>query len=188
MKNLKEYHYLIHYIGNIIGVGFVIFILLAAFSEQLLLGELACPLCLLQRMAYVAVGVAFSMNLTLGIRSSHYGMAILAALAGILIATRQTLLHILPNDPGFGSTIMNIHVYTWNIVIFFIIVAVTAVALHFGYAFNTKESKVGKITKKIALTFIMIFGFLILANLVSVFLECGLSTCPDDPIEYKLFN
>lgn len=188
MKNLKEYNYLIHYIGNIIGVVFIIFVLLAAFSEQLFLWELPCPLCLLQRMAYVAVGVAFSMNLTLGIRSSHYGMAILASLAGILIATRQTLLHILPNDPGFGSTIMNIHVYTWNIIIFFIIVAVTAIALHFEYAFNSKESKISKATKKTALVLVIIFGFIILANLVSVFFECGLKTCPDDPIEYKLFK
>lgn len=144
MKNLKDYHYLIHYIGNIIGVVFVSFVLLSAFFEQLFLWELPCPLCLLQRMAYVAIGVAFSMNLTLGIRSSHYGLVILATLAGMLIATRQTLLHILPNDPGFGSTIMNVHVYTWNIVIFFIIITVTAIALLFGYAFNSKDLKLVK--------------------------------------------
>ncbi len=51
---------------NGLGLLAVSVVLLVAFADQLLLGDLPCPLCILQRGAFVAVGVALVMNLRLG--------------------------------------------------------------------------------------------------------------------------
>ncbi len=41
-------------------------ILLVAFGYQFALGELPCPLCLLQRAAFAASGVGFALNVRFG--------------------------------------------------------------------------------------------------------------------------
>ena len=59
-------------------------ILLVAFGYQFWLGELPCPLCLLQRAAFAAAGVGLALNLCLGSRPAHYAITIISAVAGAL--------------------------------------------------------------------------------------------------------
>src|SRR4051812_5424863 len=49
-------------------------ILLVAFGYQFILGELPCPLCLLQRAGFAAAGVGLALNVSVGSRPSHYAM------------------------------------------------------------------------------------------------------------------
>jgi len=81
-------------------------VLLVAFYFQFELGELPCPLCLLQRVAFTALAVGPILTLRHGPRPGHYGLIILAALLGAAIASRQVLLHIMPGDAGYGSALL----------------------------------------------------------------------------------
>ncbi|EOG2476967.1 TPA: disulfide bond formation protein B [Serratia marcescens] len=86
-----------------------------------------CPLCQLQRVGLVAIGLGFMMNLRWGVRPSHYGVVLTGA-----VATRQVLLHVLPGDPGFGSAFLGLHFYTWAVVTAAGMTAVTAGLLMAG--------------------------------------------------------
>jgi disulfide bond formation protein DsbB len=84
-------------------------VLLVAFYFQFALGELPCPLCLLQRVAFTALAVGPILTLRHGPRPGHYGLIVLAALLGAAIASRQVLLHIIPGDAGYGSALHGYH-------------------------------------------------------------------------------
>src|SRR5437588_745649 len=82
-------------------------VLLGAFSVQFGEGELPCPLCVLQRMAMLlcALGPAFIIikarngGVETADFATGYGLSVLAAVGGAIIAGRQILLHIVPPDP-----------------------------------------------------------------------------------------
>ena len=81
----------------------VALVLAVAFAAQLLLHELPCPLCLLQRILFALLAVGPILNVRFGPRPSHYALSLLTAVAGAVVSTRQVLLHILPGDAGYGS-------------------------------------------------------------------------------------
>ena len=63
-----------------------------AFAWQLIYDELPCPLCLLQRVAFILAGVGFLLNMRVGPSPMHYGMSIAASLGGMVASGRQVLL------------------------------------------------------------------------------------------------
>src|SRR6478752_8980587 len=93
-------------------------VLAAAFAAQLLLHELPCPLCLLQRIQFAALAIGPIMNIRWGPRQSHYALSLLAAAAGAAFSTRQVLLHILPGDAGYGTALFGYHYYTLALITF----------------------------------------------------------------------
>ena len=97
---------------NVLGLYAVAAVLAVAFAAQLLLGELPCPLCLLQRIQFAVLAIGPMFNVRYGPRPSHYAMSLLAAAAGAAFAMRQILLHIMPGDPGYGSALLGYHYYT----------------------------------------------------------------------------
>ena len=52
-------------LGNLLALLAVNGSLSYAFFDQLYFGELPCPLCLLQRVAYVLIGIALVLNIAL---------------------------------------------------------------------------------------------------------------------------
>ena len=64
----------LHEWGNTFGVVILSVVLILAFADQLSNHDLPCPLCLLQRVCFVAVGLCLCMNLKEGIKTSHYGL------------------------------------------------------------------------------------------------------------------
>src|SRR5436190_17042819 len=98
---------------NALGLYGIALVLLVAFGAQLLLHELPCPLCLLQRNQFAMLAIGPILNIRFGPRPSHYGLTLLTAAAGAGFAMRQMLLHIMPGDPGYGSALLGYHYYTW---------------------------------------------------------------------------
>lgn len=88
-------------------------VLWIAFIIELYQHQLPCPLCLLQRVAFTMAGLGLLMNLRFGVRPAHYGIVILSCIAGLAAAGRQVLLHILPENSGFGEPFLGLHLYTW---------------------------------------------------------------------------
>ncbi|WP_295391761.1 disulfide bond formation protein B [uncultured Thiodictyon sp.] len=168
---------------NVLALVLISTALVAAFVDQLVFGELPCPLCLLQRAALGAAGLGFLLNVRFGVRPLHYGLAIMAALVGAAVAMRQVLLHIAPGDPGFGSPLLGLHYYTWAFITFVGIIVGVAVLL------SLPNSTDGAAARRrhgwLAGMVLVVFTLLIAANLVSTLLECGISQCPDDPVGYE---
>lgn len=165
----------------VLGLGVV---LLAAYGFQFALGELPCPLCTLQRVAFALVAVGFVMNLRFGPRPAHYGMIILAALFGMTASGRQVLLHIVPGSGAYGSAVLGLHFYTWAFVLFCLVLVGVAVLLFLGVAPANVRHQPGP-GAKIAAFFVIA---LVLANAVTTFVQCGPAECPDDPTGYWLLE
>lgn len=114
-KKQKQFMNKVLVIGSLIGFIGVTIILGAALLVQFKLHEKPCPLCLLQRVAFVNIGIALLLNLRYSNKVSHWALAILSPCAGSAVSLRQICLHI--NDPiNFGSAFFGLHMYTWSFI------------------------------------------------------------------------
>jgi disulfide bond formation protein DsbB len=160
-------------------------VLVAAFAMQFALDELPCPLCLLQRAFFCALAIGPILNLRHGPHPLHYGLSLLAAMAGAAVSVRQILLHILPGDPGYGSAIFGYHYYTWAFIFFAAAMAAIAVMMMFERQFALEEKRQPAAAAVLAIW--LLIG-LTLANVASTVAICGFAACPDNPVTYALFQ
>lgn len=149
--------------------------LLGAFWVQFIWKEDPCALCLLQRMCMILAGLgpvwilsqtaAPTYQTTVTLWSRGFGMSVLAATLGLAISLRQILLHILPDDPGFGTPVLGYHLYSWAFGIFVIMLLCSGACLLFAPALapvaSEKRSKLTPIT-------VGFFGLLIIGNTLVV--------------------
>ena len=170
---------------NVIALYAIAGVLAAAFAMQFALGELPCPLCLLQRALFCALAAGPILNLRYGPRASHYALSILAALIGASISVRQVLLHILPGDPGYGSAVLGYHYYTWAFIIFVAAIALACLMLLFDRQFEGDETPFPSIASTFAVW--LMIG-LVAANVISTLAICGFKECPDNPVRYEMFR
>jgi disulfide bond formation protein DsbB len=178
-------------------------ILLGAFTVQFAAGELPCPLCLLQRLAFFGVGLGATLNLIHGSRPRHYGVALLSAIFGGVVAGRQILLHIAPGDPGYGSAFLGLHLYTWSFIAFVGTGIVLAIMLlldsQFGAASMFQASPSGSQadpqtgTARLPLSIfarlaVALLITIVAANLICTVLLCGAGRCDGNPTHYQLLS
>ena len=171
---------------NALGLYAISVILIEAFFFQLTWHELPCPLCLLQRVAFTALAVGPILTLRYGPKPSHYGVTIIAALAGAAIAARQILLHISPGDSGFGSPILGYHFYTWAFIFFVVAIAACAALLLFNRQFSEQDRAPSLGLFEVAAIWLVIGATLL--NAASALLECGFDFCPSNPVGYELLR
>ena len=169
----------------------ICFVLTGAFVVQFS-GEYPCPLCILQRMAMMlcALGPAWLLlRAQKGAVDARdygqcYGLSIFSALLGASFSTRQILLHIAPGDPGYGSAVFGMHLYTWALIVFLVVIVVSGAQLFFLPAATDTFEK-----SKLSTFSIWTLGILILANALAVFALEGFHWfLPDDPDAYLLFK
>lgn len=172
---------------NAIALCAVAFVLLAAFAGQVWLGELPCPLCMLQRVLFGLLAVGPMLNLRFGPRPSHYGLSLLAAVAGAVVSGRQILLHILPGDAGYGSPLFGRHFYTWAFVAFAGAIVAVAAVLQFDGQFEGSGAPRQKPGVFAASAAWLVIGLTAL-NVASALLECGFGPCDDNPLVYRLLQ
>lgn len=166
---------------NTLALAVITAVLGGAFVEQLVFGELPCPLCLLQRAGLITVGLGFLLNLRFGIQPIHYGVTLLGALVGAATSLRQILLHIAPGDPGYSKAVFGFHLYTWSFLSFVGVMLGVALLLCLTDKYqNGRPISAGRITGLVMLGFLII----VLGNLISTLLECGFTQCPADPVRY----
>jgi disulfide bond formation protein DsbB len=172
---------------NALGLYAIVLVLTVAFAAQLLLHELPCPLCLLQRIQFALLAVGPILNVRFGPRPSHYAVSLLVAAAGAAFAMRQILLHIMPGDPGYGSALLGYHYYTWAFIGFAAAIILSAVMLLFDGQFEHDNGE--PVT---AHTFARGAVWLVIAlttlNVIATLLECGFAACPDNPVAYELLR
>lgn len=167
-------------------------ILTFAFLDQLLMDDLPCPLCLLQRVGFVLAGFGFALNILFGPRPSHYGVAVLGAAVGAGVAMRQVLLHITPGSGSYGEALFGLHFYTWALIAFCLVILACALLLLFEDQFRPTSGMVKREGWRgatgLGIVALFAFALLTLLNAGSTFAECGLGLCPDDPESYELLD
>lgn len=174
---------------NMLGLLGISLILTVAFYYQLVFGELPCPLCLLQRAGFIAIGMGFLFNLRIGERASHYAMVLVGSVVTGFISIRQVSLHLAPGDPGYGSTLFGLHFYTWAIIA--AVGVVCYVALLFvlrdvtGDRGGAGDAPMNGLASNAVFA---IFALLVAANLLSTVLECGAGQCDDNPVRYLMLK
>ncbi len=171
---------------NIFGLSAVCFTLLFAFADQIIYGDIPCPLCILRRAGIIAAGFGLALNLTTGIRPSHYGLIVLGAGVCGSVAARQVLLHIVPGTGSYGAPFLDLHFYTWSLIISALMIAGAAIMLLFDRQFS--DTPAASMPKAVVYLPLALFMFLTLANGVSTLLECGGGICPADPSGYMLLS
>jgi disulfide bond formation protein DsbB len=173
---------------NALGLYSIALVLAIAFAAQLLLGELPCPLCLLQRIQFAMLAVGPILNVRFGPRPSHYGISLSVAVAGAGFAARQILLHIMPGDAGYGSALLGYHYYTWAFIGFSVAVFLLAVMLLFDRQFAASEKEAPFRVVWFGRVSVWLVIALTALNVISTLLECGLDSCPDSPTTYQLLK
>jgi disulfide bond formation protein DsbB len=172
---------------NALGLYAVALVLAAAYAAQLLLHELPCPLCLLQRIMFAALAIGPLMNLRWGPRPSHYALSLLAAAVGAVVSTRQVLLHILPGDPGYGTALLGYHYYTWALIGFAVAIVLLAAVLLVDRQFEQAAPQRAPVGAFARIAVWLVIG-LTAANVISTQLECGFQACADNPTFYEMLQ
>jgi disulfide bond formation protein DsbB len=172
---------------NALSLYAVALVLAAAFAAQLLLHELPCPLCLLQRVQFAVLAIGPILNVRFGPRPSHYALSLLAAVAGAAFSTRQVLLHITPGDAGYGTALFGYHYYTWALTGFVVAIVLLAVILLFDRQFGSDREPTVAPPAYAAVAVWLVIGLTAL-NVVSTLLECGFAACAENPVVYELLK
>lgn len=171
----------------------LILVLVAAFAVQFIYGEPPCPLCVLQRVGLMmcALGPVYML---IGQRDGEVavrdvatagGISILAGLFGVAASTRQVLLHILPNDPGFGAPVFGLNLYTWCLIAFLAHIAANGVMLIGTAWLDDRRVEPWRLTGITAIALAVV----VIANIVSVIAEAGFNwMLPENPTGYLLFK
>jgi len=169
---------------GLLGIGTV---LALALVDQIWFGELPCPLCILQRAGFFAAGFGIALNLIFGPKPSHYGVAIIGAVAGGAISMRQILLHIVPGTGSYGDAVFGLHLYTWAFIAFGLMIVGCAIMLLDDRQFSRAEPMSMRL-KVLPLTALLVFLALALGNIASTVAICGAGLCPESPSSYMLFD
>jgi disulfide bond formation protein DsbB len=173
---------------NALGLYALAAALAAAFATQLLLHELPCSLCLLQRLQFTLLAIGPILNVRWGPRPSHYALSLLAAIVGAAFSTRQILLHILPGDAGYGTALLGYHYYTLALIGFAIAIVLLAAILLFDRPFDEDRTAPPVASGAFATSAVWLVIGLTALNVVSTLLECGFGACAENPVAYELFK
>ncbi|MFF4322150.1 disulfide bond formation protein B [Streptomyces sp. NPDC001568] len=172
----------------------------AGLFHQLGFHEIPCPLCVVQRMFMLlaAVGAGWVIRTALGDGAvtgrdymAGWGMALVAVVGGSAAAGRQTLLHALPGNEGYGSSLLGLHLYVWAWVLFTVSAVAIGVVLAFAHATADRVVPAARPgPHRAAGTFALGFlGVVIAVSAAAVFLDEGFHWfLPQEPTPYRPFH
>lgn len=175
-------------------------VIAGGFAVQFgLIGEAdyPCPLCMIQRygMMLATMGALFILiearrgYLTPARYAQGLGMAVIGSVIGAAGSIRQVLLHIQPGDEGYGEPILGLHLYTWALITFMIVIIYCGIALILAPRAIPLLPPKGGVRWKITTICMWLFLFIIAANLVMIiFLEGFAWVLPDNPTGYNLID
>jgi disulfide bond formation protein DsbB len=154
-------------------------ILTAAMVMQYALGEIPCPLCLLQRVAMFGCCFGLIQQLRTGDSERGTGLALIFAVLLLVISVRQTLLDIYsrPGHDYIGSAVFGLHLPVWSVIIAAVLLLGLAVRLAlFGGGRAVKGG--GDALPRVLVQPLVIYVVVICAiNFFSVLAQCGLDQC-----------
>ena len=173
------------------------FVMGSAFFIQFVEGEFPCPLCMLQRygMILATLGALYVVmqarrgTLTPARYAQGLGMGLIGVIAGASVSVRQILLHIKPGDQGYGAPVLGLHLYTWALITFVIVMLYVGVMLMLMPRGIPQAPAAGSALWTVSTAIIWLFIAIVAANVVAIiFLEGFAGVLPDDPESYNLID
>ena len=178
---------------NLLGMLAMVGVLMGAYGYQFAHEELPCTLCLLQRLAMIAVALGAAMNVMLGPDPRHYGVILVSAALGGAVSVRQMMLHINPffdtgvgqptleatSNPAFGEPVFGLHLYVWGLLLFAVVIFAVGAVMLFRGQFDKTASESAAI-KRIGGIGVGLLVLIAGAQAVTTFMECGFGDCPND--------
>jgi len=169
----------------------VCMVLCGSLGYQFLMGEMPCPLCVVQRAAFLLalVGpIGILARKTEGLEritadARDFGLTIFAGLIGLVFSVRQVLLHIVPPDPGYGPPVLGLHLYTWAAIVFFCLILGSGIGI---LGLRRDVSHLPPALVKTLCSFVILLACVFAA--VTFAMEGFNWLLPDDPVRYELFN
>ncbi len=150
-------------------------VLTGAIAYEYGLHETPCPLCFLQRIAMIGVGIGFMLNLHYGIRIRHYTISYFYAIFGASVSMRQILLHICPGQKPFGLPVFGLSLYSWAFIIFSCVIIGIGLLFMFYIPFiETKEPRKMPRFYQFVSTYLILIT---IANFIIVLTTCGVAPC-----------
>ncbi len=140
------------------------------------LHETPCPLCLLQRLSMIGIGVAVLMNLRLGIRPQHYALAIGNIVFGGAVSLRQISLHVCPQFSIFGTQVFGLELYTWAFLVF----VSSLIGLMLLLILQPNDARQYEKPAKMnfwAKAITIYLSLIIIYNVIMIYLLCGFGPC-----------
>lgn len=154
-------------------------VLMGSFHEEFFKHEAPCPLCYLQRIAFVGSALGALMNLRFGIKTKYIAVSLLFSVFGNIVSTRQILLHICPGMPKFGYPVYGLNLYTWAYLIFAFVILSQIILLFFSHA-RLQELPHPKLRWWESLAFLLVV-LCTVGNMASALIECDFGMCQDVP-------
>ncbi len=193
MKSPSKFFVFLVWLGIHANILVICGVLTGSLYIQFAWNEFPCRLCMAQRMSMLLCGLAQAFLLCrirvdrrLSWRTfvTAEGMTLCAALTGACISLKHILLHITPPDPGYGTPVWGLHLYTWA---FFVFAAeCVAVGINLLIAPESMEDMplaFGWFSR----TVLILFAVVIVALAFATFLVEGLHwNLPNDPIRNEL--
>ena len=178
---------------NLLGMLAMVGVLMGAYGYQFAHEELPCTLCLLQRLAMIAVALGAAMNVMLGPDPRHYGVILVSAALGGAVSVRQMMLHINPffdtgvgqptleatSNPAFGEPVFGLHLYVWGLLLFAVVIFAVGAVMLFRGQFDKTASESAAM-KRIGGIGVGLLVLISVAQAVTTFMECGFGDCPND--------
>jgi disulfide bond formation protein DsbB len=172
-------------------------VLVVGLGYEFAAGAYPCPLSVLQRafLALALLGAAYIVRQGLEGRIGRrdfmmgWGMALVACVGGSVASWRQTMLHILPGDPGYGGEVWGLHLYVWALLVFqgaIVVIGVVLATSHRTAERTIPISGAGMLAGWLALgcAALAIWG-----NAVETFLLEGFHwSLPENPARYQLLH
>lgn len=154
-------------------------VLLASFHEEITKHERPCPLCYLQRFAFLGTAMSVLMNIRFGLRTKYIAFTLLFSIFGNIVSTRQILLHICPGFPKFGYPVFGYSLYSWAYILFAFVVLSQVILLFWSHPkLQELPKKSFNWWEKGAFLFVLLC---LLGNITSTFFQCGFHYCEDTP-------
>ena len=153
-------------------------ILTTAMYMQYMMGEIPCPLCLLQRLVLFLIAFIIISICQNGYSLRKSGFLILFTLYLLIISLRQSLLDIVQRfrHEWIGSTLWGIHLPVWSFI------ASLMIILSYSMKFILiSPNKLSSLKEKTpyrwlsnSIRFISLYTFILLIiNFISIILQCG---------------
>jgi len=157
----------------------VIVVLSMAMFMQYAMGEIPCPLCLLQRACFLGIGFGAMLQFRGWNKYKSMGICLLFVVMLEVISVRQSLLDICPR-PGhewIGTSIFGIYLPLWSVIMAWLMfLSVAFNFLFLGVENRMSLSNFPKIQKLANILGILLMLYCLI-NFVSVVIQCGLEDC-----------
>lgn len=166
---------------NALGAIAATFVIAGAWYFEFSTHEAPCPFCLMIRICFTGIAMGALLNVRFGVRVAHYGMCLLFAVVGMVIAFYD-IVSSYPPISSWGSTaFLGLHLPTWGFISFAAASALIGAIMFWEGQFRAPPSDsepASPAWRFVAYAAFALITFITAGNIIITYTVCGASlTC-----------